>query len=150
MNKRLLTPVSIFALAAAFALSGCNGSSSTNPSNSPACSSPGSFTAVYPINRATNVPDSIQNVYVASSVALGSQYTNFIGPPGGGAIPGNLFSQVPLSQIPKPRAKPAFANPIYYVTSVGTLSSASTWTMFLNNTNSANCAPVQYLSFTTQ
>jgi hypothetical protein len=136
----------------AFALAACNSNGSTNnPSTFPNCTAPGSFVAVYPINGSSNVPDSTQNVYVASSVALGSQFMNVIGlPAGGGLIPGNQFSQVPLSQIPTPRAKPSFANPIYYVTAVGTLSSAQTWTMFLNNTNISNCQPSQYLQFTTQ
>jgi hypothetical protein len=147
MNTKIF---SILSLASAVALSACNSGNSSNPTNFPSCTAPGSFTAVYPINGAANVPDSTQNVYVASSVTLGSQYMNVIGLPGGGVIAGNLFSQVPLSQVPKPRALPSFANPIYYVTSVGTLSSASTWTMLLNNTNSANCVPVQYLKFSTQ
>jgi hypothetical protein len=146
MNTKLL---SILALVSAVALSACNSGSSNNPTNFPNCTPPGSFSAVYPINGATNVPDSTQNVYVASSVALGSQYMNVIGVSGGN-FPGNQFSQVPLAQVPTPRAKPSFSNPIYYVTAVGSLSTATAYTMFLNNTNSANCVPVQYLTFTTQ
>jgi hypothetical protein len=133
-------------------LAACNsGGSTNNPSNFPKCQAPGSFVAIYPINGATNVPDGTQNVYVASSVALGSQFMNVIGLPGNGGLQaGNQFSEVPLSQIPTPRAKPGFSNPIYYVSAVGTLSSASTWTMYLNNTNSVNCVPLQYMQFTTQ
>jgi len=151
MKLSFVKSLGLLAVAAAMLLGACNSNNNNNnPSNFPTCTPPGSFVAVYPINGATNVPDSVQNVYVASSVTLGNQFMNVIGPPGGGAVAGNLFSQVPLSQIPTPRAKPNFANPIYYVTAVGTLSSASTWTMFLNNTNSVNCVPFQYLSFTTQ
>jgi hypothetical protein len=151
MKQTLARSLGCVAFGAAISLAGCNGGgSSNNPSSYPNCTAPGNFQAVYPINGATNVPDGTQVVYVASSVALGSQYQNVIQPPGGGAYAGNLFTQVPLSQVPTPRATPSFSNPIYYQTAVGTLSSASTWTFFLNNTNSANCVPVQYLTFTTQ
>jgi len=134
----------------ALTLAACNsGSNSSTPSNFPSCKAPGSFVAVYPINGATNVPDGTQNVYVASSVALGSQFMNVIAV-NGGNFPGNQFSQVPLSQIPTPRTKPSFANPIYYVTAVGSLSTATTYAMGLNNTNIQNCVPTQYMQFTTQ
>jgi len=150
MNTTLARSLGWIAFGAAVSLAACNSNnSSTNPSTYPNCTAPGSFQAIYPINGSTNVPDSTQVVYVASSVALGSQYQNAVLPPGGYLQSGNQFSQVPLSQVPTPRATPGFANPIYYQTAVGTLSSASTWTFYLNNTNS-NCQPVQYLQFTTQ
>jgi hypothetical protein len=134
----------------ALALAACNsGTNNNNPSGFPNCTAPGSFVAVYPINGANNVPDSTQSIYVASSVTLGNQFMNVIGV-NGGTFPGNQFSQVPLSQIPTPRTKPSFANPIYYVSTVGTLSTATQYTMFLNNSNSINCVPVQFQQFTTQ
>lgn len=134
----------------ALTLAACNSSSNNNnPSGFPNCTPPGSFVAVYPISGSTNVPDGTQNIYVASSVTLGSQFMNVIGV-NGGTFPGNQFSEVPLSQVPTPRTKPSFANPIYYVSAVGSLSTATTYTMFLNNTNSVNCVPVQFQSFTTQ
>jgi hypothetical protein len=141
----------LFVLALTLAACNSGNGGSNNPSNFPNCTAPGQFVAVYPISGSTNVPDSTQNVYVASSVALGGQFMNVIGLPGGGGlVNGNQFSQVPLSQVPTPRTKPSFSNPIYYITSVGSLTAASTWTMYLNNTNSANCVPFQYLQFTTQ
>ncbi|HTA38379.1 MAG TPA: hypothetical protein VK760_04860 [Candidatus Acidoferrales bacterium] len=135
----------------ALTLAACNsgGGSTNNPSNFPNCTAPGQFVGIYPIGGSANVPDSTQFVYVASSVTLGGQYQNVIGV-GGSLFPGNSFSQVPLSQVPTPHAKPGFANPIYYVTALPNLSSATTYTMLLNNTNSANCVPVQYLQFSTQ
>ena len=134
----------------ALALAACNsGTNNSNPSTFPSCKAPGSFVAVYPINGANNVPDGTQNVYVASSVTLGSQFMNVIAV-NGGNFPGNQFSPVPLSQIPTPRTKPSFANPIYYVTAVGSLSTATTYAMGLNNTNIQNCVPSQYMTFTTQ
>ena len=139
-----------FVLALTLAACSSGGSGGSNPTNYPNCTAPGQFVAVYPVNGATNVSDSTQAVYIASSVTLGSQYQNVIQQQGGSPYYGNGFSQVPLSQVPTPRTKPGFANPIYYQTTFPTLSATSTWTMFLNNTNSANCIPVQYLQFSTQ
>lgn len=134
----------------ALTLAACNsGGSTNNPSTYPACTAPGSFVGVYPINGSTNVSDSLQTVYVASSVSLGSQYQNVIGV-GGYLYPGNSFSEVPLSQVPTPHTKPTFANPIYYVTALPNLNSAATYAMLFNNTNSINCQPFQYLQFSTQ
>jgi hypothetical protein len=134
----------------ALTLAACNSNgSSNNPSNFPNCTAPGSFAAVYPISGSTNVPDSTQFVYIASSVTLGGQFMNVIGA-GGFLAPGNSFSEVPLSQVPTPHTKPGFANPIYYVTALPNLSSATTYTMYLNNQNIANCQPMQYMQFTTQ
>ena len=134
----------------ALTLAACNsGSSSSNPSTFPNCTAPGNFVGVYPENGATNVSDSIQTVYVASSVTLGSQYQNVIGV-GGSLFPGNTFSEVPLSQVPTPHTKPSFANPIYYVTALPNVNSGTTYAMLFNNTNSVNCQPFQYLQFTTQ
>jgi hypothetical protein len=134
----------------ALALAACNSNGSTNnPSTYPSCTAPGSFVAIYPINGSTNVPDSTQTIYVASSVALGSQFMNVIGV-AGNLYPGNGFSEVPLSQVPTPHAKPGFSNPIYYVSALSSLSSATTYTMLLNNSNSVNCQPLQYMQFSTQ
>jgi hypothetical protein len=134
----------------ALTLAACNSNNSTNnPSTFPNCNAPGSFAPIYPINGSTNVPDSIQFVYVASSVTLGSQFMNVIGV-GGALFPGNSFSQVPLSQVPTPHAKPGFSNPIYYVTAIPNVSSGTTYAMLLNNTNITNCQPTQYMQFTTQ
>jgi hypothetical protein len=152
MKNMFVKSLALLGLASALGLSACSsGSGSTsNPSNFPNCTAPGSFAAVYPIPGAANVPDSTQFVYVASSVALGSQYLNAIQSNGGSTQIGTGFSQVPLSQIPTPHANPSFANPIYYATGVGSLSSETTLTMFLTNQAIPNCVPLQYLTFTTQ
>jgi hypothetical protein len=150
MIHSFVKPLGFLAMAAALSLAACNGSNNAgNPSNYPNCTAPGNFVAVYPINGATKVPDNTQTIYVASSVPLGSQYQNVIGAPSGAIYAGAGFTQVSLAQVPKPRTKPSFANPIYYSSYVGTLAPSSTWTMLLNNTNSANCIPVQYQQFTT-
>jgi hypothetical protein len=151
MKNTLVKSLGLLGIASAMALTACNsGGSSSSPSTFPACTAPGSFVGIYPINGATNVQDGIQAVYVASSVSLGSQYMNAIGVPGQGLVAGTGFTQVPLSQVPTPHTKPGFANPIYYQTTFSALTGNTTWTMFFNNSNSANCQPFQYLSFTTQ
>lgn len=139
-----------FVLALTLAACSSGSSGSGGPSNFPNCTAPGQFVGIYPINGTTNVSESTTAVYVASSVTLGSQYMNVIQQQNGSLYFGSGFTQVPLSQVPTPHSKPGFSKPIYYSTTFPALSSASHWTMYLNNSNSANCIPVQYLQFTTQ
>jgi hypothetical protein len=142
----------LLGIALALALTACSSGSgsSSNPSNFPNCTAPGSFVGIYPENGATNVSDGIQQVYVASSVTLGSQYQNVISAGGGTPYYGNSFTQVTFSQVPTPHTNPGFANPIYYTVTFPNLSAGTQYTMYLNNQNSQNCVPLQYLQFTTQ
>lgn len=150
MKNLLAKILGLAGMAAALTLTACNGSNNNNnPSNYPNCTTPGSFAAIYPINGSSGVPSTIQTIYVASSVSLGSQFQSVVGAPNGALYPGGGFTQVTLAQIPKPHASPGFSNPIYYSSFVGTLAPSSTWTILFNNRNISNCVPTQFMQFTT-
>jgi hypothetical protein len=142
MRKPLVR--SLLFLIAAAVLSACGGYN--NPGNVqafPNCNPPGALVMVYPIPGNQNIPVSTQNVFFASSVGLGGGgFITAVLPPNGGSLfGGGPFVPVPVTSVPKPHAKPSFANPLYFESNIGGLTGASTYTIYFVN-NTINCNPV--------
>ncbi|HTX58529.1 MAG TPA: hypothetical protein VMH02_02545 [Verrucomicrobiae bacterium] len=153
MKSSLVRPAA--AIVAAALLAACNGgnTTSTYPTPGPNCVLPSTFTMMYPENNST-APANTTEVYIASqnsTLANGSYQTVWVPPDTNTALQGGYFTKVPLSAVPTPRATPGFSNPVYYESSIGPLSTGSTYQIYFNNVNSStNCTPTLIDTFTTQ
>lgn len=144
----ILTP-----LAAAALLTACNsggtGSSFTNPTT---CGVPSNTVMAYPKNGASKVPASVTSIYIVSAATNlnNGNYNSAIQPPNG--LPffyGSNFTAVNESQVPVPHAHPNFANPQWYQSVIGPISSGSTYVIGFNINNQI-CNPAGLGQFTTQ
>jgi hypothetical protein len=150
MKRALIRSLAMAAMAAGLAACNGGGSSSASPTLGPTCVVPSPFTMIYPENG-SSVSATIGAVYIAVQSSLANTYNTGV-QPANGVFPGyygGTFTQVPASQIPTPHAKPGFANPIYYASSLGQgLYSGVTYQIGFNNT-ATNCTPAVIDTFTT-